>query len=137
MLIRRRGMAARLVLISVLGFSLLLSACQRASQQADQAPEVQVSLAVQPDPPQVGPARLVVTLADGAGKPIEDARLRIKGDMSHAGMVPVRADVDTGGPGGVYETAFEWTMGGDWIVTVTAVLADGRVTSREFRYSLP
>lgn len=131
------GLAARLLLVAVLGLSLLLSGCQRASQQADQAPEVQVTLAVQPDPPQTGPARLVITLADAAGRPIEDATLRIKGDMSHAGMMPVRAEVNDGGPGGVYEADFEWTMGGDWIVTVTVMLADGRITSREFRHSLP
>jgi hypothetical protein len=33
---------------------------------------------------------------------------------------------------GEYRAAFEWTMAGDWIVTVTATLPDGHVATRQF-----
>jgi hypothetical protein len=76
---------------------------------------------------------LFVTGADGT--PIDGARLNIKGDMTHAGMQPVLAETK-GGEQGRYETPFEWTMGGDWIVTVTAALPDGRTTARQFTYTV-
>ena len=45
-----------------------------------------------PTPPAVGPARLIISLTDSAGVPVEGARVVVEGNMSHAGMVPV---VDT------------------------------------------
>ena len=51
--------------------------------------------------------------------------------MTHAGMVPVFAQT-TGGKNGRYVVPFEWTMGGDWTVTVDVSLEDGRTISREF-----
>ena len=107
-----------------------LAACVRQSQQPA-AGDVEMTLAVRPDPPAVGDATLEITLTDGEGNPIEDARLNVKGDMSHAGMEPVLAEVE-GGAGGVYQVPFSWTMGGDWFVTVEAVLADGTTISRRF-----
>ena len=107
-----------------------LAACARQSQRPA-AGDVEMTLAVRPDPPAVGDATLEITLTDGEGNPIEDARLNVKGDMSHAGMEPVLAEVE-GGAGGVYQVPFRWTMGGDWFVTVDAVLADGTTISRRF-----
>jgi hypothetical protein len=109
---------------------LVLAACARQSQEPG-TDELAVTLAVTPDPPVVGPATLVITLKDAAGSPVNDALLNVKGDMSHAGMQPVLAEVE-GGVDGVYEVPFRWTMGGDWFVTVDATLADGRTLSRRF-----
>jgi hypothetical protein len=50
-------------------------------------------------------------------------------------MKPVLAEVGDG-EGGKYETPFEWTMGGDWIVTVTATLPDGRTAQQQFTYTV-
>jgi hypothetical protein len=33
---------------------------------------------------------------------------------------------------GVYEAQWVWTMSGDWFVTVTATLSDGRTLVRRF-----
>ncbi len=122
-------------------FALLLllltipvAACARQSQQPS-AGDVEMTLSVRPDPPAVGDATLEITLTDADGNPIEDARLDVKGDMSHAGMEPVLAEVE-GGAGGVYQVPFKWTMGGDWFVTVDAVLADGTTISRRFDLSV-
>jgi len=35
-----------------------------------------------------------------------------------------------------YAIPFEWTMGGDWVVTVDVTLADGRTASRQFDLSI-
>jgi nitrogen fixation protein FixH len=116
-------------LVALLG----LAGCQRASRQApaDQAPDVRISLAVEPAPPTVGAARVVVQLADASGKPIDGAAVNVRGDMSHAGMQPVLATAAEQS-GGAYAADFEWTMAGDWIVAVTAVLPDGRTATRQF-----
>lgn len=110
---------------------MVLSAagCARASRQGAAA-DVRVGLTSIPYPAAVGDARLVIHVTDAAGNPINDARLSIKGDMTHAGMTPVLAEVSEGADG-YYEAPFEWTMAGDWIVTVEAWLADGsRVRER-------
>ena len=125
----------RILALSISLFVLLLglASCQRASRQseADQAPDVRVTLAVEPDPPAVGKARITITLTDAAGQPIEGATVKLRGDMTHAGMQPVLAAAGSGAEG-VYPADFEWTMSGDWVVTVTAALSDGRTAMRGF-----
>jgi hypothetical protein len=115
--------------------SLALVGCARLSQQQDQAADVNIALAVHPDPPAVGPANLTVFVTGADGRSIDGASLHIKGDMSHVGMQPVLAEFE-GGHDGEYQTPFEWTMGGDWIVSVAAALPDGRTTARQFTYTV-
>ena len=117
------------ILLAILVFAAF-TGCARESQQPP-ASDAQISLSVEPEPPTVGNATLRITVVDAQANPIDDARLIIKGDMSHAGMEPVLAEVE-GGAGGVYEVPFIWTMGGDWIVTVQALVDDGAVISRRF-----
>lgn len=124
----------RLITLALL-LSLALVGCGRISQTGDQAADVNIVLTINPDPPGVGQTHLTVSITGADGTPIDGARLHIKGDMTHAGMQPVLAEI-AGGAGGTYETPFEWTMGGDWIVTVTATLPDGRTTARQFTYTV-
>jgi hypothetical protein len=44
--------------------------------------------------------------------------------MSHAGMAPVLAD-GVERAAGVYDIPFAFTMQGDWVLLVSAVLPDG------------
>ena len=121
-----------------LGFALLTlvgSGCARASQQADTA-DVQITLTAIPYPAHIGETRLVIQVADKNGNPINDAHLAIKGDMTHAGMVPVLAEADGGGENGLYEVPFEWTMAGDWVVTVDLQLPDGSTAQQRFDMSV-
>jgi hypothetical protein len=114
-------------------FFLLLTACGgRNSQQTNDA-DIRVIVAV--GSTKVGQTSLLVTVTDAAGTPIGDATVSVKGDMSHAGMVPVLADA-TGGDNGVYEMPFEWTMGGDWVITVEVKLPDGRSTTQQFNFTI-
>ncbi|MCP4425999.1 MAG: FixH family protein [Chloroflexi bacterium] len=114
-------------------FLLALTACAgRASQQTD---NVDLNIAVAFESTQVGPTTLTLTLHDADGAPINDAAITVKGDMSHAGMVPVLAKASNG-QNGVYEMPFTWTMGGDWIVTVEVELGDGRTATQQFTFSI-
>ncbi|MCB0200905.1 MAG: FixH family protein [Caldilineae bacterium] len=126
-----------ILLILALGLALTLSACQRASQQIDTGASsgIAMTLAVNPDPATVGQAQVTVTINDASGQPVSGAAVAIKGDMSHAGMMPVLADATEDGAG-VYRTDLEWTMAGDWIVTVTATLADGQTVEQQFDLSV-
>lgn len=124
---------ASVIIIALAMLVLSTASCQRASQQqgGDQTPDVTMALTVAPDPATVGATQLTVTLADQAGQAIDGATVRLKGDMSHAGMQPVLADASGAGDG-LYTADFTWTMAGDWFVTVTATLPDGRTIVRRF-----
>lgn len=101
---------------------LVLAGCR--GQKAEQS-DIAVSLAVTPEPPQMGPAMVIVTLTGADGKPVTGATVKLEGNMSHAGMKPVLADA-TEVTAGRYEASLEFTMGGDWFIIVRATLPDGR-----------
>jgi hypothetical protein len=86
---------------------------------------------IAPQPPRVGPATITISLFDAAGKPITGARVRLEGNMSHPGMVPVFGDAREI-EAGRYQASIEFTMGGDWIVSVRGALPDGQKLEREF-----
>jgi hypothetical protein len=116
---------SRLKLLSILLLlSLLLPACGRR-ESVDEAPELMVELEVIPSPPNPGPTLLMIQILDERGGEIEEFTLDVRGDMSHAGMTPVIVE-RANGRAGTYAVPFEWTMAGDWFVTITATLPDGR-----------
>lgn len=92
-------------------------------------------LEVDPNPPDVGPSHLTVTLTGADGMPVNGANLEIEGSMTHAGMQPLRAKARAGA-GGTYEAPFVWPMAGDWSLTVTASLSDGQVATRQFNLTV-
>jgi hypothetical protein len=105
---------------------LALAACGRGSNDL---PDVAVELVVSPEPPQIGPATITVTLHDAGGEPIHGAEVELEGNMSHAGMTPVFADASEVTPGR-YQADLEFTMGGDWFILVRATLPGGRSLER-------
>jgi hypothetical protein len=122
----------KLTLTVLLFLSISLASCGGVNQR-QRLPQSKVNMRfeVDPNPPAVGPSHLTIVLTDGNGLPIDGANVEIKADMSHDGMQPLRAKTRTGADG-TYETPFKWTMGGDWVMTVTAALPDGLVTERRF-----
>jgi hypothetical protein len=110
---------------------LALAACGRG---ASDLPDVTVELSVAPEPPQIGPATITVSLRGADNEPLTGASVQLEGNMSHAGMVPVFAQAMETAPG-LYEANLEFTMGGDWFILVQAILADGR--SMERKVDLP
>ncbi len=121
----------RLLLVALSMFAL--TACRQSSQPQNTV-ELNIDLTIEPDPPVIGESVLVLVISDAQGQPINDAQVDVRGDMTHAGMVPVLREVENG-ENGVYRVPFEWTMGGDWFVVVTVTLADGNVSSQRFEVS--
>jgi hypothetical protein len=125
-----RPARARLV-AGLLGLALLATAaaCSRLDDEGG-APDVAVSVVVSPDPPAVGEAHVEVGLAGADGRPLPGATVQVEGNMNHAGMTPVFADLEETAPG-LHEGALEFTMGGDWFLLVRGELADGRRLERQ------
>lgn len=130
------------LLIMVVCLVFLSTACRqsaggvpRNSGEADDAPDITLTISpTNADGPVMGPYRWEITLLDGNGVPIDDAIVTVRGDMNHAGMVPVESTATY--DGGLYVADFEWTMAGAWNVTVVATLGDGRVKSETFEYTV-
>lgn len=86
---------------------------------------------ISPQTPKVGSNTFSLKLTDAASaKPLSGARVRLEGNMTHAGMAPVFADAAEVEPGR-YRATLELTMSGDWVVLVHAALADGRQVERQ------
>jgi hypothetical protein len=118
----------------------VLTACRQSAQstptpEATVPDDIVMTLEVEPAPPAVGDAVLVITVRRAAGEAVDDAAIAVRGDMNHAGMTPAFGEVE-GGSDGVYRVPFEWTMGGDWIITVDVTLTNGEIVSRTFDLSV-
>jgi hypothetical protein len=73
---------------------------------------------------------ITLRLTDTSGTAVTGARIKLEGNMSHAGMAPVFADAKEIQPGR-YQANMELSMAGDWYVSVRVTLADGRQFDRE------
>lgn len=95
-----------------------------------------INLDVAVDELLVGETTMTVTVTDAEGNAIENpGTLNIRGDMDHAGMVPVIVDAEES-TAGVFTVPFEWTMGGAWTVTATLTLSDDATVSQTFDYEI-
>ncbi len=134
---RTRYFAALPLLAALLAF-LWLGAC--APMQQSPAPAEQAALAIDLLPPEPGASYLQVRVTDAAGAPVTDAQVSLEGNMNHAGMVPVISaavsDDADGIADGVYQVPFEFTMLGDWIITVSVTAADGATASTDVDVSV-
>lgn len=109
----------------ILLLMLLLVACGQQNNSTPVAVDAEMSMRVEPEPMTVGETTLIITLTNSNGTAIDGATLQIHGDMDHEGMTPVDRE-SRESTGGEYHIPFEWTMGGGWIVTVTAQLPNSR-----------
>ncbi len=110
--------------------ALLVAGCRNSANQADN-PAVRISIRTDPILPYVGDATVLVRLSRPPDNtPINDAqKIELKGDMTHAGMVPVFGETTASGIDGYYEIPLNFTMAGDWVISVTATLANGTVAT--------
>ncbi|MDQ7026820.1 MAG: copper chaperone PCu(A)C [Anaerolineae bacterium] len=122
-------------MIALLGFlMLILVGCRQ--EEALSSEDINIALAFEPaDLAVTGDSTVLVTVTDNDGNAINDATVTIRGDMSHAGMAPVIRDVETGEEG-VFSTDYEWTMAGDWEVSVTVTLPDGTSAGETFAFTV-
>lgn len=120
------------ILLAALLLLVGAGACSRGDESEGSDDGLQVTLEVTPQPPAIGPAQLVITIEDDAGEPVSGASLELEGNMSHAGMQPVFVEASEDGPGRYVSEGFEFTMGGDWIITISGTLVDGSELRRTF-----
>ena len=114
---------ARLPVIAAVVCGTFGTACGRHAATAE---DVSVEWEMTPTQPIAGtPSLGVLTLRDGARRPLGGATLQVVGHMSHPGMAPVVATVSERGDG-VYQVQLRFTMNGDWILIVSGSLPDGR-----------
>lgn len=113
-------------------FLLLVVGCRQSQQEGvTGTADLTIELLSPLQPTLDGSSEMSVRITDAAGAPVNDAALSIKGDMTHAGMVPVLAEA-AGGQDGLYTFPFAWTMKGDWIVTARATMPDGAWAEQQF-----
>jgi hypothetical protein len=108
---------------------LLIAACHKVVAPAP--PDIAIEHEITPQPVRVGPATIKLKLTDPYGKAVTGARIKLEGNMSHAGMAPAFAEADEIEPG-LYRAPLELSMGGDWIVLVHLTLSDGQKVERQF-----
>ena len=110
-----------------------LAACGQSAGPASASVDIDIAVRTEPEALAVGETTLIVTLTDKSGAPVDDATVRAHGDMDHEGMESVDGEASMG-VNGEYHVPFAWTMGGGWIVTVTAKLPDGSEASKAFDF---
>ncbi len=120
-----------LLALGVLLLAATGAACRGTSDDAASALDVRLRTA--PTPPVVGPTRVVITLMDPEGRPLQDARVHLEGTMTHAGMGVVRERAEHEAEGRYVVDDFTFTMAGDWVLTARVQLPDGTETSRDLQ----
>lgn len=110
----------------------LLSAC--GGRNSSQTNSSNYDISIEAESTNLGQTNLMVTVRNENGEPINDAIVNIKGDMTHAGMQPVLGDTSSA-DNGVYTIPYEWTMAGDWFVTIDVTFADGSTATERVDFS--
>ena len=85
---------------------------------------------ISPEPARVGPATIILRLADANGKPVTGARIAMEADMSHAGMSPLFSEANETEPGR-YQAHLEFQMAGDWVILLHVTLPGGKKLERQ------
>ncbi|MEL7433526.1 MAG: copper chaperone PCu(A)C [Chloroflexota bacterium] len=106
---------------------LVLVGCR--AEAVATAEDIVIAVAVDNEMPAMGEMALLVTVTDTDGNPIDDATVTVRGDMTHPGMNPVLPESVSESTDGVYTVPFEFTMGGDWIITVDVELPNGEIAT--------
>lgn len=124
---------ANLRLLTCLAIVLLVVAACR--QQQPVAP-ADIQLELKASDTRVGETTLMLMVTDADGKPLSNpGTLSVRGDMNHAGMVPVFAEAE-GATDGVFSLPFEWTMAGSWLVEASLTLPSGDIASETFTFEI-
>ena len=107
-----------------------LAIVQGCRQRNETAPDLTITHEVSPQPPRTGQVTITLRLTDTSGTAVTGARIKLEGNMSHAGMAPVFADAKETETGR-YQSSMDLSMAGDWYVSARVTLADGRQFGRE------
>jgi hypothetical protein len=116
-----------LAVAAVLFISFVVTACNKPTESS---PVVTIEHEITPQPARVGPATLILRLADASRQPVSGARITLEGNMSHAGMSPVFAQAKETEPGR-YQAILDLTMVGDWTILIHVTLEGGQKLERQ------
>lgn len=114
--------------------ALVAGALALGSCGGDDGAEANVALSVDPAEPAMGMAEVTVNVTDEGGAPVQADSVMIVGDMDHP-MEPSIAEANPAGDG-VYVADFEFTMPGEWVLTVTAEGAKAGHITADFPVSV-
>jgi Cu(I)/Ag(I) efflux system membrane fusion protein len=94
--------------------------CSKSAHTEAKAGDLDVQVAIDPDPPTTGENKLHVILRDASGKPVEGAQLGFEYDMPAMGAMPeMKGGGETRAEGsGRYTIAYSLSMQGDWSLTL-------------------
>ncbi len=115
---------------SLVGLCVCLAILQGCSHRNKTPADLTLTHEVSPQPPRTGQVTITLRLTDTSGTAVTGARIKLEGNMSHAGMAPVFSDAKEIEPGR-YQSSMELSMAGDWYVAARVTLADGRQFDRE------
>jgi YtkA-like len=124
-----RSAYVRLSVLLLPGVAALAGA--GCSWRGDASPVVTVAHAISPESHKVGPATVILKLADTAARPVPGARITVEAEMSHAGMAPVFEEASETGPG-EYRAHLKFAMAGDWVILLHIRLPGGQTLERQF-----
>ena len=114
--------------------ALLLLAVAACRQQQITSADIRLELHASDN--RVGETTLLASAIDRGGNAIANpGKLSIRGDMSHAGMIPVFAESDQS-TDGVFSLPFTWTMAGGWIVEASLTLPNGDKAVETFSFEI-
>lgn len=106
---------------------LLLAACKPTK-----AEPLDADVSITPWPPQVRPTLIAVRIPAS----LDVVSVKVVGDMTHAGMIPVEAEASRDEDGVWRVRDFDLNMRGDWILTVTAKDRQGKKYVKEVRFTI-
>ncbi|MCU0513123.1 MAG: FixH family protein [Anaerolineae bacterium] len=112
----------------------LLAGCRQPEATPAAGAGLEIALSIAPEPLATGAAEVTVTVNQN-GQPVPIGIVSLRGDMTHAGMIPVIRENITLADGRAV-VPFEWTMGGDWFIEVTVTLPDGTSARQTFDYAV-
>ena len=110
---------------ALLWAALPLAACAEPDPNAPL-----LTVAVSPTPAIVGTGRVLVTLSDPSGLPLEGATVILNG-RAPGGAEPVVDTAEEQAPGSYAVGDFPFDRPGDWTLEAVARLPDGRETARD------
>ncbi|HEV7902667.1 MAG TPA: FixH family protein [Pyrinomonadaceae bacterium] len=115
-------------LLVALSVGTMLAGCRKG---AEAQTDILIAHEITPQPPVVGvTATVSLKVTDKAGRNVTGAKVKIEGNMSHAGMAPVFAEAGEVAPGR-YQAHIAFSMSGDWVLLVDLTLPDGRKLQRQ------
>jgi len=96
------------------------------------AEPLDAEVSIEPWPPQVRKSLIVVRVPPD----LDVVELKVVGDMTHAGMIPVHGEGERQEDGTWVVRDFDINMRGDWILTITAKDREGKTYEKEVRFTV-